>query len=363
VKIASIETLRRDDSLALVRIRTDDGLEGIGQTSPYLSGLSSSVLHELVAPYFLGKDPWNIEALVDDFVRLNYKFYGTLLFRALCGVDTAIWDMLGQATGRPVYQLLGGAVRTTLPVYGSSMIRSITPQDEGERMAALAGRDGFRCFKIRVGEAMGRDVDAWPGRTEEIIPAVRKAVGDGVDLHADANGGFSVERAIRVGRLLEDNGYFHFEEPCPFPEIESTARVAAALDIAVAGGEQDNSLEQFNRMIGMRAVDIVQPDIGYIGGIARARRVALMAEAAGIACTPHCANQSLLQVFTLHLAAASPSARQYQEWSIEDVPWVHGVYEPVPEVLDGSVTLGEGPGWGVSIDPAFERAAESRISR
>jgi L-alanine-DL-glutamate epimerase-like enolase superfamily enzyme len=352
MKIASIETFLADQ-IAIVRVRTDDGAEGVGQTSPYRAGITVHVLHDMVAPHFLGQDPWDLEALVERCIRGEYKFPSSFLYRALCGVDTALWDLLGKVTGQPVYKLLGGGVRENVPMYASSMSRSISPEAEAERLLRLREEHGFRCAKIRIGDVMARDRDAAPGRTEQIIPHIRTAMGDDFDINADANSGFSVSRAIRVGRILEDNGYFHFEEPCPYPELESTAQVAAALDIPVAGGEQDNSLVQFRRMIAMRAVDIVQPDIGYLGGVARARRVARMAEDAGIPCTPHCANQSLLQVFTLHLAASMPACHQYHEWSIEDVPWTERVYEPMLRVVDGAVAVPTTPGWGVEILPEF----------
>jgi L-alanine-DL-glutamate epimerase-like enolase superfamily enzyme len=289
---------------------------------------------------------------------VHYKFPSSFLHRALAGVDTALWDILGKVVGQPVSKLIGGHARTSVPMYGSSMLRTTTPEEEAERLQDLVARHGYRAVKIRVGDPMGRDVDAAPHRTERIVPLVREALGDDVDISADANGGFSVGRAIRVGRLLEDHGYFHFEEPCPFPELEQTAQVAAALDVPVSGGEQDISLPQFHRMISGRAVDIVQPDVGYIGGISRARKVAVLAEAAGIPCTPHCANDSLLQVFSLHLAAAMPACTQYQEWSIETTPWTQGVYEPALRVVDGRVDAPTAPGWGVQLDPAFVREAE-----
>jgi L-alanine-DL-glutamate epimerase-like enolase superfamily enzyme len=295
MRIAPIETLIRD-LLAVVRVTTDDGVVGIGQTAPFEAGTSAHVLHKMVAPLFLGKDPWDVETLVDECLRAHYKLPSSFLHRALAGVDTALWDVLGQVTGQPVAKLIGGHARASVPMYGSSMSRSTTPEEEAERLAELVAARGFRAVKIRVGQLMGRDVDAAPRRTERIIPHMREVLGDDVDILADANGGFSVGRAIRVGRLLEDHGYFHFEEPCPFPDLEQTAQVASALDIPVAGGEQDISLPQFQRMINGRAVDIVQPDIGYIGGISRARKVAVLAEAAGVPCTPHCANSSLLQV-------------------------------------------------------------------
>ena len=238
------------------------------------------------------------------------------------------------------------------------MRRDITPSDEAERFGSLMEQSGFRAFKLKVAEMMGRDTDPWPGRSRELVRVVRDAVGPGVELHADANGGYSAGEAIRIGRLLEELDYGHFEEPCPWNELESTAEVARVLDIPVAGGEQDYVLEQFHRMISTRTVDVVQPDIGYVGGMARARKVAAMAEAAGLVTTPHCANQSMVQVFTLHLAASQPSISSFQEWSIEPTPWFDGIYGPLPEVVDGAVTLGREPGWGVEILPEFIAASK-----
>ena len=360
-RIDRIETFLRDEVL-LVRVTTDDGLEGWGQTAPYHAGLTEHVLHEMVAPMFLGQEPWDVEALVSRTLRTHYKFLGGFLHRAVGGLDTALWDLLGKAAGQPVYKLLGGAARKSIPVYVSSMIRTTTPQEEAARIKEQIDAKGYRAVKTRVGQEMGADVDKWPGRTEEIIPVMRDVLGDDVELSADANGGFSVGRAVRVGRMLEDYRYFNYEEPLPYPDIEGLAHVTATLDIPVSGGEQDYSLSQFRRMLAVRAVDIVQPDVGYIGGISRARKVAIMAEAAGIPCTPHCANHSLLQVFSLHLAVAMPSCSQYQEWSAESPAWTRGIYSPMPEVVGGEVAAPTLPGWGVEIDTAFLSGATARSS-
>src|SRR5690606_17398950 len=124
----------------------------------------------------------------------------------------------------------------------SSMKRDITPADEAERFKRLRDRFGFDAFKFRVGAECGRDIDEWPGRTEEIVPTIRKALGDGATLLVDANSGFSPARAIEVGRMLQDNGVVHYEEPCPYWEYEQTRQVREALELDVTGGEQDCSL-------------------------------------------------------------------------------------------------------------------------
>ncbi|MCU0489964.1 MAG: mandelate racemase/muconate lactonizing enzyme family protein [Chloroflexaceae bacterium] len=363
MKITHIETLLHKDKVAAVRLRTDDGHEGLGQTACHGADLSVAALHKLIAPLFLGANPWDVGALVDRAMRDNYKYNGTIKCRALCGVETAVWDLLGKLTGQPVYRLLGGAVRERVPMYASSLSRKITPEQEAERMAEAVRTHGFRCVKIKIGGRMSRDADAWPGRTEQIIPLMREALGPDVDISADANSSYSPSKAIQVGRMLERHGYFHFEEPCPFDEPENTKLVADALDIPVAGGEQDWDVRALKRMIDSRTVDIVQLDIGYLGGISRARRVAELADLSGVVCTPHCANHSMLQVFSLHLAVAMPACAHYQEYRIDnDVPWAESIYTPMPQVVDGALPLPSAPGWGVELQPAFVRTAELRSS-
>jgi L-alanine-DL-glutamate epimerase-like enolase superfamily enzyme len=335
---------------------------GIGQTAPYEAAVTADVLHTLVAPYFVGRAVWDIEAVVDSFLRQMYKFPSSFILRAIAGIDTAAWDALGVVTGQPVAKLIGGQARDSVPMYASSMLRSITPEAEAERMVRLVEEQGFGAVKIRVGEAMGRDQDAAPGRTERIIPLMRATLGTGIDISADANGGYSPGQAVRVGRALEEHGYFHFEEPVAFTDIDQMTRLAQTLDIAVSGGEQDTSIPQFQRLLSSGAVDIIQPDIGYIGGIGRARQVALMADAHGIPCTAHCANDSLLQVFSLHLATAMPSCYQRQEWSVECTDWTQGVYEPMLTVRDGAVAAPTAPGWGIELLPEFIRQAEVRVT-
>jgi len=224
----------------------------------------------------------------------------------------------------------------------------------------LRDTQGFRGFKIRVARENGHDVDAAPGRSEKIIPTVRKALGDDIALKADANSGFTPPRAIAIGRMLEDQGYTHYEEPCPYWELEWTAEVAAALKIPVAGGEQDNDLAQWRRMIRMNAVDIVQPDVLYVGGITRAWRVGLLARLAGKPVVPHSANHSLVTLFTLHLFAALPNAGPMMEWSIETADinkQAAVVFGPNPFVKDGLAHFEAGPGWGVKINPEWLKTA------
>jgi len=361
LKIRTIETFTGDNNLSIVRIKADDGSEGYGQISPYDADISAMVLHRKLAQHALGRDPADIHLIVDRCIEANYKFPWSYVCRALCGLDTAVWDLLGKRTGKSVCEMLGGKPRP-LRVYGSSMSRTIKPEDEGKRLARLRDAKGFRAFKVRIGKVCGHDEDEWPGRTEALVPAVRKAVGADVAILADGNSCYTPPKAIQVGRLLEEHAYGHFEEPCPYWELEWTAQVAAALKIPVAGGEQDNDLAQWRRMIRMRAVDIVQPDVCYVGGLTRALRVAGMAAAAGLKCVPHSANLSMVTVFTLHLCAAIPNFGDHVEFTIEDDPWTRNLYEPALEVRDGKVAVPANPGWGVKISSDWLAKARREVS-
>lgn len=364
MKLKSIETFSTAQ-VGFVRITDETGATGWGQVSTYNSDITARVLHRQVAPWALGADISDLDDHLDLIAEREHKFPGSYLRRAIGGLDTAIWDLRGKQAGKPVVELLGGTVGS-LRAYASSMKRDITPRDELARFRQLRDEFGFDAFKFRLGAEVGRGLDEWPGRTEEIIPVIAKGLGGGVALLADANSCYAPARAIEVGRMMEDNGMVHYEEPCPYWELEQTKEVADALDIAVTGGEQDCDLTVWRRMIDMRAVDIVQPDISYLGGMCRTLRVARMAEAANMPVTPHCANLSLVTLFTMHLLRAIPNAGDYLEFSIEGAdyyPWQYGLFRNDPyKIVDGKATVTDEPGWGIEIHPEWLAKSDYQIS-
>jgi len=362
--IQKIETFC-DPFVGFVRVTAEGGAQGWGQVSPYHADLTVQVLHRQVAPWSLGRDALDVDGLVDTIAEREHKFPGSHLYRAICGLDTALWDLRGKAEGKRVCELIGGTARP-LAAYASSMKRDITPRDEVKRMLALRDACGFNAFKFRVGAEYGHDRDEWPGRTEEIIAAMRGAMGEGPALLVDANSCYSPRRAIEVGRMLEDHGISHFEEPCPYWELEQTREVREALSIDVTGGEQDCYMPLWKHLIDSKTVDIVQPDVCYMGGLTRTLRVARMAEAAGLPCTPHSANLSMVTLFTMHLLCAIPNAGKYLELSIEGpdyYPWQEGLFVNSPyTVRDGRVTLPDAPGWGVEINPEWLEKSSYQMS-
>jgi L-alanine-DL-glutamate epimerase-like enolase superfamily enzyme len=366
MKILKLDTFS-NEFVGFVRVTTETGAQGWGQVSTYNADITCRIFHRQIAPWALGVDAFEIDALVDLIVRREHKFPGSYLRRAMAGLDTALWDLRGKIEGKPVVALLGGTPGP-LRAYASSMKRDIKPEAEARRFVRLRDEFGFDAFKFRIAAECGNDTDEWPGRTEAIIPTVSRALGDGVTKLVDANSGFSTDRAIAVGHMLEDEGVSHFEEPCLYWDLEATKQVTDALTIDVTGGEQDCDFATWRRMIEMRAVDVVQPDVMYMGGLTRTLRVAEMAEAAGLPCTPHSANLSLVTVCTMHLLGglAGRNAGKYMELSIEGedyYPWQVDLFCGDPfRVKAGHVTIPAEPGWGVEIEPDWLASAHYQAS-
>ena len=364
MKIRKLETFC-NEFVGFVRATSDTGHQGWGQVSTYNADITCEIFHRQVARHALGTDALDFADTLALISEREHKYPGSYLRRAMTGLDTALLDLRGKLEEKPVTALLGGTPGR-LRAYASSMKRDITPKDEAKRLCGLRDEFGFDAFKWRVGAECGRDKDEWPGRTEEIIPTVSRALGDGMAKLVDGNSCYTPRRAIEVGRLLEAEGIGHFEEPCPYWEFEWTKEVTDALSIDVTGGEQDCEFTAWETMIDMRAVDVVQPDVMYLGGMLRTMHVCKMAEKAGLPVTPHAANLSLVTMCTMHMLRAIPNAGKYLEFSIEGAdyyPWQYDLFLGEPYKIEaGQATVTDAPGWGVEINPAWLDKAQYKVS-
>ena len=364
MKIKKLETFC-NEFVGFVRATSDTGAEGWGQVSTYQADITCEIFHRQVARHALGTDALDF---ADTLLLINereHKFPGSYLRRATTGLDTALLDLRGKLEGKPVTALFGGTPGT-VRAYASSMKRDITPQDEAKRFLKVRDEFGFDAFKWRVGSECGRDKDEWPGRTEEVVPVVSRALGDGVAKLVDGNSCYSAKNAIEVGKLLEQEGIGHFEEPCPYWEFDQTRQVREALNIDVAGGEQDCEFTAWDSMIEKKVVDIVQPDVMYLGGMLRTLEVCKKADRAGLPVTPHAANLGLVTMCTMHLLRAIPNAGKYLEFSIEGAdyyPWQYDIFLGEPyKIVGGKATVSDAPGWGVEINPKWLEKASYKCS-
>jgi len=356
VIIESIELVRKGRE-HFVHVRSKEGAEGIAVTNSRAVYLHP-ILNQLVVPYFIGKDAREVETHLFEVYRYrsNYKLQGLALWCPVAWVEFAILDMLGRITSQSMAEMLGGVVRRRVPFYIASGRRDTTPEEEVEYLRGLVDQTGAKAVKFRVGGRMSRNADAMPGRTDKLIPLSRKALGDQIAIHADSNSSYDPPQAIRVGRMLEEIGAVYFEEPCPFDHLEDTKRVADALSIPVAGGEQEYSQRRFRWMIANRGVDIVQPDLHYYGGMIRSIRVARMAEVAGMPTTVHISG-GFGFVYMLHFAARTPDIGQYQEYK-RGIERYRDWFDPPLEISGGQLTVPTGPGVGIASIRDVLRGAE-----
>lgn len=364
MKIKKLETFC-NEFVGFVRATSETGAEGWGQVSTYNADITCEIFHRQVARHALGTNALDFADTLNLIGEREHKYPGSYLRRAMTGLDTALLDLRGKLEEKPVTSLLGGSPGK-IRAYASSMKRDITPEDEAARFMKLRDEFGFDAFKWRVGSECGRDKDEWPGRTEAVVPIVSRALGDGVAKLVDGNSCYSPKRAIEVGKLLEQEGISHFEEPCPYWEFDQTAEVTRALSIDVAGGEQDCEFTAWDAMIEKSAVDILQPDVMYVGGMMRTMDVCKRGNKAGFKITPHAANLSLVTMCTMHLLRAIPNAGKYLEFSIEGsdyYPWQDGLFLGEPyKIVDGNAEVTDAPGWGVEINPAWLEGASYKMS-
>jgi len=346
VIIESIKLLKKDEEY-FVHVRSKDGAEGVALTNPPREQYLDKILKQLVIPFFIGKDARDLENLLWEFYRSNdnYKLYGLALWSPQAWVEFAILDMLGRITGQPIGALLGEILRQDVAIYVASGRRDTTPEQEVEYLQKLIEQSGAKAVKFRLGGRMSRNADAMPGRTEKLIPLVRKTFGDAIDIHGDSNSSYDAAHAIKVGRILEEAKAVYFEEPCQFDHLEETKVVADALTIPVAGGEQEYSDWRFRWMIANRGVDIVQPDLHYYGGMIRSVRVARMAQVAKMPTTVHISG-GFGFVYMLHFASCVPDIGRYQEYKLGTEKYGSWFDLPI-KVKDGKMSIPSGPGVGI----------------
>jgi L-alanine-DL-glutamate epimerase-like enolase superfamily enzyme len=358
VKVASIELLRTGKTF-LVRTRSADGAESVTVPNPDKMAQVYPFFLKDVAPVFVGQDARDLEKLLWDAYRhaSNYKMQGIALWVCVAAVEMALLDLLGRVAGRPVADFFGGAKRRDIPVYFASSNRGNKPEAEVEYLQKLVADSGVKAVKFRLGGRMNRNEDSLPGRTEALIPLVRKTFGKDFTLYADANSSYDVAHAVPVGKLMEEHGYAFYEEPCEFDDLWATKEVADALTIPVAGGEQEFSLHRWKWAIANRGLDIVQPDLHYGGGFIRATQVARMAAAAGLSVVPHMSGGGLGYLDVIHFASFTPNVGPHMEFKGNASLPVSCATSSL-KCEKGQVRCPTGVGFGVTVDPDFVKKAE-----
>ncbi|MBM4073558.1 MAG: mandelate racemase/muconate lactonizing enzyme family protein [Planctomycetes bacterium] len=336
---------RERDSL-LVKLTTDDGLTGWGETA--VLGDVRGIIEKQIGPALLGKDPRQH--------RKNWRqMWGPNFGNGLAvgAVDIALHDLWGKALGLPIAELYGGRLRERVPVYASTMnyTEDENPEQQYPRDAKAAVQMGFRAMKMRLGgQPLERDVAA--------AAAVRQAVGKDIKLMADGNGAYTLSTAIRMGNELDRLGFYWFEEPLPESPCYAGYEVLTdKLDIAIAGGEVLDSRGPARELICRRAFDIIQPDVSLCGGIGECLFVCEMARLWSMQSNPHCWGGAIVIAATLHVLALLPDETWSRttetpmlELDVYENPFRDKLVKQPVEVRDGFVDVPTKPGLGIDID-------------
>jgi D-galactarolactone cycloisomerase len=341
-------------SSCIVEIATDEGITGWGECyGP--AAVNRTLIETQYAPRLIGRDPFDVEVVWEELYN-RIKDYGAQGFAitALSGIDIALWDIMGRATGKPIHKLIGGEQRRELVAYATGLYFTDMDRliEEAVEEARSYVAQDFRAIKMKIG--LGD-----PKLDYRRVAAVREAIGPDVALMVDANHCLSVPQAIRLGRMLEPLDILWFEEPISPEDHDGYVEVTRALDMAVAGGENDFTRWGFRDIIARKAMDIVQPDVCAAGGISEMRKIATLASAFGVECVPHAWGSAIGLAATVQFLAALPD----QPPALRPMPPMLE-FEQTPNPLrdllarepivqhQGIVTVPQGPGLGIEVDRA-----------
>jgi galactonate dehydratase len=356
MRIVDVDVWKVDASWrnwVFLRIETDSSIAGVGECT--LEGREHAVEGAVkdMARRLIGRDPRRIRELFDAVTRRGYWDSGPVVSSAAGGIEMALWDILGKSLEQPVHALLGGRIRDSAPVYSNAWyFGAQTPHEFADRASETVAA-GHRALKFDPFGSAGLTITE-----EELaeslarVAAVREAVGPSIGLLIEGHGRFSVQSAIRVGRLLEPFGPMFFEEPLPPGDFGALRRVADAIRVPLATGERCYSPRECQHAIASGAITVLQPDVIHVGGIAPLLAIASAAEAAFVSLAPHNASGPVATAATLQVAALTPALLIQEMFAPLDAPWRELVARPPIEVEEGVVAIPDGPGLGIDLDEA-----------
>ena len=350
-----------DTSCTVIEIETDEGVSGFG-AAPDTGAIGLGTIATMVAPYIVGEDPFAVERISP--ILRNAARDGSYPW----GVETALWDIIGKASGQPVHRLWGGYA-DRLPAY-ASLAEIVEPSEQIERIHALVER-GFRAVKLRLRRPDLRDDIA-------LVEAVRSEFGDDLDLMVDANQAhvmpspgphafWSYHDALTVARAMEQLGVLWLEEPLPRYDLDQLSRLTASTDIPIAGGELNQGLHEYRELVRRDCYDIVQADCAFSEGVFQLRKVAAMAEMDYKPFIPHTWSNGVGLAANLQLAASVPNCPWF-EFPVDPPAWTeesrdHMLTQPYRVGSDGFIEVPSSPGMGVDIDrSALEQYGTERWS-
>ncbi|GAB3559980.1 galactonate dehydratase [Actinopolyspora lacussalsi] len=351
--------------LTYLRVHTDDGIVGVGETR--MLGHTEALLgyfNEAARNHVIGADPFNTEALVWRMKRGDYGRAGEVVMSGIACVEMACWDIVGKALGQPVWRLLGGNVRDGIKAYANGWYTVERTAEQFHEAARAVVERGYRALKFDpFGPGRWELEPAESRRSVELVSAVRDAVGPDVEILVEMHGRFTPAEATRIAGELAPFDPSWIEEPVPPENQEALAKVSRNTTLPVATGERIHDRIEFRELFAHQSADIIQPDIGHFGGITETRKVAATAETHYVLLAPHNVGGPVLTAANLHLAAVTENFKIQEHFNDFADSHVKRAAPGVPEVEDGYFALPTGPGLGVELDVDFVREYPARGAR
>lgn len=339
-------------NITLVRVLTDEGLEGIGEVR-MLNHTDALLgyLAEAAPNHILGHDPTRIEDLVQRMFRNDFARAGEIAMSAIATIEMACWDIFGKSLGQPVYKLLGGEVRERIKAYANGWYTVERTPEDFHAAAKRVVAKGYRALKFDPFGAGFYELDqAEKMRTLGLVEAVRDAVGPDVEILIEMHGRFNPVTAIEMARELERFKPSWVEEPVPPENLAALKKAAAKINIPIATGERIHTRYDFRELLEAQAADYIQPDITHFGGILETRKLAAWAENYYVLVAPHNVGGAVSTAAALHLAAATPNFKIQEHFNDFADEWIKSTAPGNPEVVDGYFALPQGPGLGVTLN-------------
>jgi galactonate dehydratase len=354
VKITNVEVFlvgAKWRQFTLVKLTTDSGLVGWGDaTLGWKEDAVRALILDYGRRYVVGQSPFDIEDLWFRLYQIEHNT-GPVMFSAMAGIETAMWDLVGKACGEPVYNLVGGKVRTKVKAYANGWYSARDDLDQLAGCAQEVARRGYRALKFDPFGPGGREISREELRqAAKSVAAVREAVGDDIDILLEFHGRFSPIMALEAIRALAEYSPSWCEEPVPAHNTDAMAQVVAASPVRIATGEHVYARFGFLDLLQHKAAHVIQPDLVYCGGFLETKKIAALAETHYVSVAPHNCDGPLKTVIGIHLCANIPNFLILETFENYDVPWRCDLTPKAPRVHDGFYEIPTGPGWGVEVN-------------
>ena len=368
VIIDTLELLKNRNNF-ICRVRSKDGAEGVSIGHPFISKQGYPMFLNSLYHHFIGKDARDLDGLIFNAVEENIKSQGVPLCVQIATIEFAILDMLGNIAEKPIAELIGEIHHKEISIYLGTQVgqqRLMEPEQSLELLKQDWMETKAKAIKLRAGRGdnLGQDNENAPGRTEKLIRMAREVFGEDMTLMIDGNGTYSVKEAIRIGKILEEHNFYFYEEPVPWDWYEEQKQVAEALNIKMAGGEEEFGVHAFRWLIANDAFEILQPDTFYYGGMIRSMKVARMAATAGKTIAAHMSGGGLGWLYMLIFTSACPNADKFHEFKMFETRDSNGTIIPIESKtepfssIEGVIKVPTGAGLGINIDPDYIKTHE-----